>query len=91
MGTDPTKRLFFRRLAVEAGKDYGADEIATSVPRRCSKVQSEKGRIGRALLWGLPIDIRKSRMLQYSQIANGGSNDKKPRHTGSGNPDGEQE
>ena len=39
----------------------------------------------------LPIDIRKSRMLQYSQIANGGSNDKKPRHTGSGHADGEQE
>ena len=34
MGTRPAERLFFRRLAVEAGKDYGADEIATSVPRR---------------------------------------------------------
>ena len=34
MGTHPTKRLFFRRLAVEKGKNYGADEIATSVPRR---------------------------------------------------------
>ena len=32
MGTHPTERLFFRRLAVEAVKDYGADEIATSVP-----------------------------------------------------------
>ena len=90
MGTHPTKRLFFRWLAVEAVKDYGADEIAASVPRRGSKMQCGKGRIGRALLWGLPIDIRKSRMLQYSQIANGGSNDKKPRHTGSGHADGGQ-
>ena len=56
--------------------------------KRCSKVQCGKGRIGRALLLGLPIDIRKSRMLQYSQIENGGSNDKKPRHTGSGHADG---
>ena len=30
MGTDPTGRIFFRRLAVEAGEDYGADEIAAS-------------------------------------------------------------
>ena len=32
MGTHPTERLFFRRLVIEAGKDYGADEIAMSVP-----------------------------------------------------------
>ena len=59
--------------------------------KRCSKVQSGKGenRVDSFFCW-LPIDIRKSRMLQYSQIANGGSNDKKPRHTGSGHADGEQ-
>ena len=90
MGTHPAKRLFFRRLVVEKGENYGADEITASVPRRGSKMQCGKGRIGRALLWRLPIDIRKSRMLQYSQIANGGSDDKKPRHTGYGHADGEQ-
>ena len=59
--------------------------------KRCSKVQCGKGenRVDSFFCW-LPIDIRKSRMLQYSQIANGGSNDKKPRHTGSGHADGEQ-
>ena len=31
MGTHPTKRLFFRRLAVEKGKNYGADEITANL------------------------------------------------------------
>ena len=31
MGTHPAERLFFRCLVAEAGKDYGADEIAANL------------------------------------------------------------
>ena len=55
-----------------------------------AKVTAQQGLNADSFFGWLPIYIRKSRMLQYSQIANGGSNDKKPRHTGSGHADGGQ-